>query len=147
MPQFRTDEVHRCLEAQSGSAYEVEVCVATTATYGEKFRGVCRHRCEYCSCWAQKPDLLSNLKKCQRGILMPQTNACDRLKADGPQWSTWKADFALVYVAPVNGLLKKAIERGVDCYAAGCSMYFCRKGLCSVIDVLEHLNISGLQSH
>lgn len=90
---------------------------------------------------------ISNLKKCQRGILMPQSNACDRLKADGPQWSTWKADFALVYVAPVNGLLKKAIERGVGCYAAGCSMNFCRKGLCSVIGVLEHLNISGLQSH
>ncbi|BDA46025.1 probable Tectonin beta-propeller repeat-containing protein 1 at N-terminal half [Coccomyxa sp. Obi] len=76
--KFRTEEVQRCLEAQSGSHYEVEVCVATTATYGDKFRGVCRHR----------------------------------LRADGQNWSTWKAEFALVYVAPVNGLLKKAIEKG-----------------------------------
>jgi hypothetical protein len=42
--QFKTEEVQRCTEAQPGKAYEVEVCVATTATYGDKFRGICRHR-------------------------------------------------------------------------------------------------------
>ena len=36
-----------------------------------------------------------------------------RLRADGQNWSTWKAEFALVYVASVNGLLKKAIEKGL----------------------------------
>ncbi len=51
MLQFRTEEVQRCLEAQSGLSYKVEVCVATTATYGDKFRGVCKHRYDCCS-WA-----------------------------------------------------------------------------------------------
>ena len=36
--------MQHCIEAQPGKAFEVEVCVATTATYGDKFRGVCRHR-------------------------------------------------------------------------------------------------------
>ena len=35
-----------------------------------------------------------------------------RFQAEDPEWSTWKAEFALVYVQPVNGLLKRAIERG-----------------------------------
>ena len=42
--QFKTEEVQRCIKASKGKYYEVEVCVATTATYGDKFRGVCRHR-------------------------------------------------------------------------------------------------------
>ena len=43
--QFKTEEVQRCLKGSKGKGFEVEVCVATTATYGDKFRGVCRHRC------------------------------------------------------------------------------------------------------
>ena len=42
--QFKTEEVQRCIKASKGKFFEVEVCVATTATYGDKFRGVCRHR-------------------------------------------------------------------------------------------------------
>ena len=42
--QFKTEEVQRCVTGQKGKFFEVEVCVATTATYGDKFRGVCRHR-------------------------------------------------------------------------------------------------------
>lgn len=32
------------MKGVKGKYFEVEVCVATTATYGDKFRGVCRHR-------------------------------------------------------------------------------------------------------
>ena len=35
-----------------------------------------------------------------------------RLVADGPAWSAWKVDVALVYMMPINGLLKRAIEKG-----------------------------------
>ncbi len=35
-----------------------------------------------------------------------------RFQAEDPEWSTWKAEFALVYIHPVNGLLKRAIEKG-----------------------------------
>ena len=42
--QFRTDEVQRCVDAQPGKCFEVQATVATTATYGDKFRVVCRHR-------------------------------------------------------------------------------------------------------
>ncbi len=35
-----------------------------------------------------------------------------RLVADGPGWSAWKVDVALVYMVPINGLLKRAIEKG-----------------------------------
>lgn len=36
-----------------------------------------------------------------------------RLTADGTSWSRWHAEFALVYTMPVNGLLKRAIEKGM----------------------------------
>ena len=42
--QFKAEEVQRCVKAVKGTSFEVEVCVATTATYGDKFRGICRHR-------------------------------------------------------------------------------------------------------
>ena len=42
--QFKAEEVQRCVKSVKGKYFEVEVCVATTATYGDKFRGVCRHR-------------------------------------------------------------------------------------------------------
>ena len=32
---------------------------------------------------------------------------CCRFQAEGPEWSTWKAEFALVYIQPVNGLFKE----------------------------------------
>ena len=46
--QFKTEEVQRCVTGQKGKFFEIEVCVATTATYGDKFRGVCRHRYILC---------------------------------------------------------------------------------------------------
>ena len=42
--QFKAEEVQRCVKGVKGKSFEVEVCVATTATYGDKFRVVCRHR-------------------------------------------------------------------------------------------------------
>ena len=42
--QFKAEEVQRCVKGIKGKSFEVEVCVATTATYGDKFRVVCRHR-------------------------------------------------------------------------------------------------------
>ena len=40
-------------------------------------------------------------------------SAVCRLTADGASWSRWHAEFALVYMMPVNGLLKRAIEKGM----------------------------------
>lgn len=66
--QFKTEEVQRCIKASKGKFYEVEVCVATTATYGDKFRGVCRHRyfIPLCSTTCSKQKYL--LKSCFAGL-------------------------------------------------------------------------------
>ena len=42
--QFKTEELQRCCEGGEDGASEVTVTVATTATYGDRFRVVCRHR-------------------------------------------------------------------------------------------------------
>eukprot|EP00884_Botryococcus_braunii_P007808 jgi/Botrbrau1/17028/Bobra.49_2s0084.1 len=44
--KFKSEELQRCMEAVPGKNYEVEVCVGTTATYGDRFRCLCRHRLE-----------------------------------------------------------------------------------------------------
>lgn len=41
--QFRTDELLKLTEAVPGSHYELQVMVATTATYGDKFRPLLKH--------------------------------------------------------------------------------------------------------
>ncbi|GAB4822484.1 hypothetical protein N2152v2_009530 [Parachlorella kessleri] len=41
--KFRNEELVRLVEAAPGSAYLLEVCVCTNATYGDKFRPVLRH--------------------------------------------------------------------------------------------------------
>ena len=43
-PQFKTEELQRCCDGGEDGASEVTVTVATTATYGDRFRVVCRHR-------------------------------------------------------------------------------------------------------
>lgn len=40
---FKTVELQQLEEARPGAAYRLEVCVSTTATYGDKFRPVLRH--------------------------------------------------------------------------------------------------------
>lgn len=41
--KFQTDELVQLEEVVPGSCYRLEICVATTATYGDKFRPVLRH--------------------------------------------------------------------------------------------------------
>lgn len=41
--QFQAFEVQRCTAAKEGQSFTVEVCVMTTATYGEKFRPLCKY--------------------------------------------------------------------------------------------------------
>ena len=40
LPQYRNEELMRVVEAAPGAEYVLEFCVATTATYGDKFRPV-----------------------------------------------------------------------------------------------------------
>ncbi|KAK9817772.1 hypothetical protein WJX72_002011 [[Myrmecia] bisecta] len=44
--KYKTEEVQRCSRTEEGKTYEVEVCVATTATYGDRFRAVFQYRIE-----------------------------------------------------------------------------------------------------
>ena len=44
--QYVNTELQRCLQAEEGGSFEMEVVVQTTATYGERFRAVIKHRSE-----------------------------------------------------------------------------------------------------
>ena len=42
--QFFNEEMQRCLVAKDGGPFEVELVVYTTATYGERFRPIIKHK-------------------------------------------------------------------------------------------------------
>lgn len=42
--QFINTELQRCLEASEGGPFQVDVVVHTTATYGDRFRPILKHR-------------------------------------------------------------------------------------------------------
>ena len=42
--QFKTEELQRVTVCQPGKQYSIEACVATTATYGDRFRCVCLYK-------------------------------------------------------------------------------------------------------
>ncbi len=42
--QYVNTELQRCLQAEEGGAFEMEIVVQTTATYGERFRAIIKHR-------------------------------------------------------------------------------------------------------
>ena len=42
--QYTNSEMQRCNEAAEGGPFEVDVVVHTTATYGDRFRPILRHR-------------------------------------------------------------------------------------------------------
>lgn len=44
--QYINYELQRCLKASEGGPFEVDIIVQTTATYGDRFRPVIKHRSE-----------------------------------------------------------------------------------------------------
>ena len=44
--QYVNTELQRCQQAEEGGPFEMEVVVQTTATYGERFRALIKHRSE-----------------------------------------------------------------------------------------------------
>ncbi|KAK9856447.1 hypothetical protein WJX84_002649, partial [Apatococcus fuscideae] len=76
--KFKTEELQRVTVCQPGKRYEVESCVATTATYGDRFRCLCSYK----------------LVAQDKGI------------------SSLTIAFTLIFIKPVNFVIKKAIENG-----------------------------------
>ncbi|KAK9843301.1 hypothetical protein WJX74_010063 [Apatococcus lobatus] len=78
--KFKTEELQRVTVCQPGKQYEVEACVATTATYGDRFRCICRYK----------------LAAQEKGL------------------SKLTITFTIIFVKPVNFVIKKAIENGAN---------------------------------
>ena len=62
LAQYVNYELQRCLEASEGGPFDIDVIVQTTATYGERFRPIIKHRYTSCalpclSCFGRIEDL------------------------------------------------------------------------------------------
>lgn len=117
--QYVNTELQRVMEAKDGGPFEVEAVVHTSATYGDRFRPILKHRCFILTAGGSCCPSGCCCKRCT-----PTWSATDlawalnatvrecRIVPESPLACSYSVDYLIVYISPTNSFIKKAIDRG-----------------------------------